>query len=434
MSTLPVELLREIAAYLSTSDLAILRLAATTLREIVDPLFFSVLNLPSNRLHLRKTTDFIRALGTGKTGWSSHATALVVLPAKDEVQDSDDLVAPRSVLVAMPELLVSAIHSCPRLHSFRFSGFWDPNWLYDILCKCVLDASNPRYLDIQHNAFTPSLPSLQGLSTLKISTPFFILPRRRRPGTVVKATPHWPRSHMLDAPLPSPIALDQQVANIVRKSRQLRVLHIIGGDSWDCVWRLLRDTPCSLVSLKTDLVSPALVEYLKSSSGLQRLVVRSREDNAADADANVLFHEFFNDALPMHRKTLRVLRCQQWFFETHNAKTLAQLDCLTDLEMRVRVVDVLTRDADNNAIRLVLQTIAQLERLERVALLNEPDSSYNHRDEVQAAVDVYLPHFPALALLDYPHDVFERAQWDWLDVALDVDEPDDDDDNAELYA
>nr|GAT57494.1 predicted protein [Mycena chlorophos] len=428
---LPVDLLHEIT---TPSAWPNLRLVSRKFRNVVDPTFFSILFLSGNRLHLRESVEFIRVVGRGRTGWSTHATVLVVLqsaPATGPLKTSNSQKLTLEELEAVPALLAAAIRSCPRLRSFRFSGFTDPSWLYQTICDCVNEFPSPNYLDVWHNNDTPLLPQLSGLTTLRISTRVHLTSYQLRHRLALTVKPIWPR---LQQPVPlQNVPLVQQVKSIVAQCPRLRVLHLAGGDSWDGVWALLVSRGIPLVSLTTDRVTEALLEYLKSYSGLERLVING-DWRTASGDGG-LAGEFFDEVLPLHAPTLEVFRCVwawrcDWCLGPNNASKIAEMSHLIDLDMSVNEEEVYTHDADKDVFHLALHTISRLPNLQCLtlfaALAADADAEYlefetttrvwDRRNKKKAALDAYLPRLQNLTLVENRGDIWNEG--DWLDVSL----------------
>ncbi|KAF7345681.1 hypothetical protein MVEN_01587900 [Mycena venus] len=117
------------------------------------------------------------------------------------------------------------------------------------------------------------------------------------------------------------------------------------------IWETLRIECIHLSEIHTDYVQQALLEYILSYSGLERLTNDGDEDDGNDGDDDdngrehlePLVEEFFTTALPRHKESLVALSCRgvwegKWSFGAHNVDLLSQLHKLKSLRMNVNVV------------------------------------------------------------------------------------------------
>ncbi|KAJ7066133.1 hypothetical protein C8F01DRAFT_1122284 [Mycena amicta] len=432
---LAVELVQEVASYLDIEDQASVRAACKYLQLAVDPLFFVIVLIPSDRLNLATTTTFLEALESGNTGWSKHGTVLAICPLDETAH------APRSarplgrqphwhdrpeaeILDFLP-LFASACRCLVRVKTVRLElRPKDPQSLYDVVFSDVL----PHFPLLAHFELRTSnpvpiiLPQLSNLSVLKIITPAGFTSRMAAAimATVIIA-------NMSNPQLPS---FSQQAASIVARSPHLRVLHLVGVYKWDDVWTTLLRMRVRLAALIVHPAGPGLLPYLESYSGLEELTVQKGSAKIDRVAGPQLARAFFDDALPQHAATLKVLRCpldeDAWSFSPENAPAIARMVSLVKLDMSVRGRDLDLAKSDPNGIaNLLLQTIRHLPDLRHVAFAVTPAIPWNRplqliKDELNTVLQESMASIaiPTLDLNEYHDRLSREADRDRIDSAV----------------
>ncbi|KAJ7052139.1 hypothetical protein C8F01DRAFT_1172001 [Mycena amicta] len=217
-------------------------------------------------------------------------------------------------------------------------------------------------------------------------------------------------------------SFSQQVASIVARSPHLRVLHLVGVYEWDDVWTTLlrmRSTPLALA-----------LPYLESYSGLEELTVQKGSAKLDRVAGPQLARAFFDDALPQHAATLKVLRCpldeDPWSFSPENAPAIARMVSLVKLDMNVRGRDLGRPKLDPNDItNLLLQTFRHLPDLRHVAFAVTPAIPWNRplqliKDELNTVLQESMASIaiPTLDLNEYHVRLSREADRDRIDSAV----------------
>lgn len=108
-----------------------------------------------------------------------------------------------------------------------------------------------------------------------------------------------------------------------------------------------------LKELSTTTVTPDLLTYLSSYSGIERLTLDRSQGDRHKSDA--LADAFFGDVLAQHTKSLVELSCPacyegQWSFRMDNANAILQLRKLEKLHMSVNARDAVDVEPAMNAV------------------------------------------------------------------------------------
>jgi hypothetical protein len=134
----------------------------------------------------------------------------------------------------------------------------------------------------------------------------------------------------------------QKIPSIVTQNRSLTSLHLSGCSGDARVWTMLHGNPHLQIHLRdisTDNVTPDLLAYLASYSGVEKLRFwglstqgQIQADNLADT--------FFTTVLPRHAKSLLELSCPasyecRWRFGTHNVDALSALHNVRNLNVSI---------------------------------------------------------------------------------------------------
>ncbi|KAJ7467870.1 hypothetical protein B0H11DRAFT_49302 [Mycena galericulata] len=351
-----VELLQEIGNELTmTADRACLRAVCRALARVMNPLFFSSLFLRSMHLRSKKGIHMLRTLATGQTGWSAYAKTLWMRPGvwklrgKLRIRGGDDSEEEQSKGdeenfdlsdTEMQELLFSALRSMMKIHMVSIQILHpdgsDPKWLLKPICDFLTTLPSLDILQIDvHADIELFLPRLFGVSVLNIRT----------------AVSPWANPNVYG------------VSPIVLQSSTLTGLHLSGSRTWSEVWATLHtDTNLHihLQDISVNIVTPDLLTYLASYSGLETLALeRPDGTNTRREKCDHLADVFFNTVLPRHAGSLVYLSCPaeyecDWSIGTHNIDAISGLHQLQILEISINGTD------GHNTVDLLLRTVAEL--------------------------------------------------------------------------
>ncbi|KAJ7476759.1 hypothetical protein FB451DRAFT_1396986 [Mycena latifolia] len=312
----------------------------------IDPLFFSSLVLRTNQLRLEDGESFLQTLATGKAGWTSYAKALTITPGRTRDVDK---VAEIGVQMSDQGLFALALGSLKSIRKVRWQ----------------VDASTPEW---QHKSICDLLDTLPLLDDLHIDMGNMY--------SVRVDLPLGDLSHLcrleIRTPYCSTTPMVRNVSQAVAQSRSLTSLRLHGYHDWSEVWNMFAGTTnYQLKDLSTQIVTPALITYLASYSGIEKLTLES-PDGLKQTDPT-LVDNFFDRVLHMHAKSLVELSCAggyegRWSFGTHNVAAISELHQLTRLEMNVNAVAVIGIEPWTNAVHLLLRTAAQLPALRSLAI------------------------------------------------------------------
>ncbi|KAJ7103899.1 hypothetical protein C8R44DRAFT_887395 [Mycena epipterygia] len=325
---LSTELLQEIGGQVKSSgpEQKSLRQICKSVSIAIEPQFFSSLVLEKEELRIDMGRGFLEALATGETGWSRYAQTLHI----DSAPNRKGAGLSRSE-AAMKDLLASVLGSLTNIQTVVWvsldSDFaWEVNAICDFLN--TLPLLNDLQLGVYRNTELPLL-RLSGLRRLKIRT-----------------------STGKDLPFV------QHIPSIVAQNRNLSSLHLSGASGDANIWTMLRARPDLQIHLKdisTGSVTPDLLAYLASYSGVEKLRFWGVGRNSQQAGD--LADTFFTTVLPRHTKSLLTLSCttvyeSRWSFGAHNVDVLSELQKLRNLKISINtdepinVVDLLIRTAD----------------------------------------------------------------------------------------
>nr|GAT53777.1 predicted protein [Mycena chlorophos] len=375
LTDLSLELLQELITHVDEQDLAPLRLVSHHLTHAVDPRFFRTLILLSNRLD----AGMLEGVRMENRVWGEYVREVVVAPGKakaDKARSSESSVEAereRGMEIEMEQQqrrMASALANLRNVHTVRLKITQnDPEWLMP-----TVFAALPHYalrtLDLIVDYADVVLPPFlyDQLETLSIVAPEVYAPRRQQP--VVEG--------------PKPPTLSDQIAEIVAQNPGLRALYLIGRNEWEDVYEvLLRDQRrLKLKTVQTDTLTPKLLAYLQSYTGLERLRLLHHDATAGSREANDKEAEvFFSSVVPRHAETLRELRCvpafeSAWGFGAWNAGSFKLLRELRTLEVGVNEWgDRAGRVEWANPIPLLLHTVRALPHLTHFSIASTMSES-----------------------------------------------------------
>ncbi|KAJ7260497.1 hypothetical protein B0H12DRAFT_1217955 [Mycena haematopus] len=345
---LSVELLEAIGAQLTQGDYAILRTVCKELNGAFGRLFFSILVLKTNRNGLSEDgVQMLKALATGRTGWSLHAKTLHIIPAKAISQESEPTIGHDKPV----DVFATALASLWHVHDQEFWE-WGRTTILDFLN--TLATLDDLELNILANTINLSALQVRSLRKFTLKSPGRGFGRRHFTGL----TPMGTRP---------PPPMYQDIAQLVSQNR-LNSLHLEGITEWSAVWRLLRSKTngTRLAEITTNVVTHELFDYLTSYSGIEKLTLKFPDGGDLN-ESNRLADTFFETVLPLHAEYLSELSCpaayeSRFSFGTHNVNIVSLLHKLTKLEMSinagaVRIVDNPETYIDHNGKRYPVMSI-----------------------------------------------------------------------------
>ncbi|KAJ7601887.1 hypothetical protein DFH06DRAFT_1153305 [Mycena polygramma] len=320
---LSIELLWEIGCKLDQGGTASLRASCRRLRDAMEHMFFSCLVLSTHQLHSTDGLEFLTALAGNKTGWSTLAKTLHIKLGK-RPERFQKLVTSDTQMQAFRAAL-AAIRNVNMVRWETSQG--DPEWERTTFCEYLnaLPMLDELQLEIQGDGVNLSLPVLSRVRKLKIKRLEVIIFGVRHLVSL-SYTPATPLIH----------EISQQVTPILT-AVHLNFTHWWANAKWESLWSLLQGRPIHLTEINTSIVTPSLIAYLASYSGLRTLTLTADKSAAA---SDRLADMFYETALAPHASTLVVLSCSavhegRWSFGPHNAPHIAALRNLTSLEMSV---------------------------------------------------------------------------------------------------
>ncbi|KAJ7916870.1 hypothetical protein B0H13DRAFT_2658113 [Mycena leptocephala] len=268
----------------------------------------------------------------------------------------------------------------------------DREWTRDVVSEFLssLPVLNDLQLEVE-NGLDIALGPLRGLTRLKVATPYY-----------------------------HPTPLVPRIAKIIVQSRRsLTTLHLVGPSEWSEIWTLLDPRGPSSPELTTNNVTPVLLAYLGSYSGLQRLKLQY-PSGSSQSESDHLADTFFSLVVPQHIDSLTDLSCaagyeSRWSFGPHNVDVISQLSRLTSLEISVNAEDVIDVEPGRNAVTLLLHTttrfslcatlLSSLADADRNAGARCGRPRMHHMGAVhkymKAAVDAFHARVPSAAVLLY---------------------------------
>ncbi|KAJ7173242.1 hypothetical protein C8R46DRAFT_1255212 [Mycena filopes] len=322
------ELLQEIVSWLAATDQRNVRLTCKDINAATQPLFFSSLTLEVGGL--RRNTEILEAIATGKTGWARWAKTLQLVPQADASVGGGDAQS-EGVLRA---LLGSLSNVCAVM--WKTDAQHDPEWAQDVIPHFLSTLSTLYDLHIEID-IRPERSSNQTQRYL----PAAGSPAGTRP---MDLGHHPPKSQNTRSAPPDGLG-----------SRNLCSFGVDGGHRPS-------DSPRGT---HTDLAS---------YSGLRRLKLRY-SGGANQGESDRLADVFFESVLPQHVDSLVELSLSpgfegRWSFGAHNVDILSRLRNLTHLEMTLNAIDVVNVAPEDNAVTYLLRmTTHCLRRLQTLALL-----------------------------------------------------------------
>nr|GAT53770.1 predicted protein [Mycena chlorophos] len=361
LSSLSVELVQEIAAYLDTHDQAAVRATCSALSAALDPLLFSALTLNIRNESLERDLSRLRALGDGRTPYSHYARDLYIKqltpyfwnPEKDPKIAEEET----RCLIELEVALKLALGRLGGVQTVRWVGSsLDRDWVPEI----VLDAL--ATWEIREFTYEPgqrkTLPAfdrLSGASLERLSVP-------------VRPT----------ADLTPLLALLQRSPNLTSLSLSASTDPSRLHDIWSC----LLEYSIHLVELSINSVSSQLCEYLTSYTGLRRLVLRDVDTSRASRD---MADTFFERVLPQHSASLIELRLVpgytgNWSFGTHNHIPFSSLTHLQTLELALDTARKGGAAQTRKDLTVLLEILPRLPALRELTLRTTQDEWF--RDEI----------------------------------------------------
>ncbi|KAJ6553073.1 hypothetical protein B0H19DRAFT_1155578 [Mycena capillaripes] len=386
-----VEVLQEIGGQLPNCDQMNLRAVCRELGSAIDPLFYTFFALRGDRIRGENGLHIIGRLAAGQLGWCHHAKTVHILPGSKA--EKGEAVAPKwyPSNTELPNLLVTALASMQNIQTIIWDARGtDPDWLREAICDSF--STLPLLSDLQVN--------VQGGPHLQ----FKPIPRL----TKLK----------IDCSDWRPVPLDE-ISQVVGRGYHLTSLQLLGHHDWSKVWTMLRVTtlrpnPSAHIHLKelsTTDVTPDLLIYLSSYSGIERLSFA--RSNGGQAKNDALADTFFHDVLAHHAKSLVELSCPacydgRWSFRMDNVNRILQLRKLEKLHVSVNSGDVLDVEPGMNTVILLLNTAALLPAL-RVLIISSARVGRHREEGVKTAIEDFTSHIESRAVVSTGEYYYQLA-------------------------
>ncbi|KAF7371353.1 F-box domain-containing protein [Mycena sanguinolenta] len=376
-----IEVLQEIGSQLPNSDQKNLRAVCKELNVAIDPLFYTFFVLRGDRMRGEDGLKIIERLAAGQIGWSHHCKTIHILPGSKA--EKGEAIGPKwyPTNAEFPNLLVTAIASMQNTQTVMWNvRARDPQWVREAICDSLSTLSHLTNLRLQiEGGFRLQLAPLPRLTKLRIETM------------------DWQPVH------------PEEICRLVGRGHNLTCLHLTGHCDWSQVWTMVRTTslrpsPSTRIRLKdvrTRIVTPDLITYLSSYSGLERLTLEKFEGSQPQIDSYA--DAFFNDVLPQHSQSLVVLNCPaayegRWCFRMEVANSILQLRKLEKLHISVSAVDVIDAEPAVNAVTLLLNTAALLPALRLLHI--SPASRRRHFDiGLKTGIEDFTSHIESAAVV-----------------------------------
>ncbi|KAF7311889.1 F-box domain-containing protein [Mycena indigotica] len=346
MFAFPAEILTEIGSHLDPSSQRTARLTSRALNAALEPLVLRLFPLNVHLLSKSGALELMADIVAGRSNWPRYAKTLQVLRRWDPKQgmapeDGDVVKAQQAMLPQVLEKMsgIRSVYWCIRDRDFV--------WMHTAVQGALMSFPVLENLDVQimkPEMLAVNIAAIRNLKTL----------------TVTAYASH---------PEESPI--EKQVAKVVSQSRRLVSLHLMHWDH-DCVWTSLpADIP--LTTLHTDSVTPGLLRYLASHSGMTDVDLYVHANSAAAA--NALAATFFASVLPRHAPTLVSLAFRSsyesnWSIGPQSIDVFRDLHLprLTHLNVIVNKADLVGAAAEHNAVAMALNLIPRLPALKMLQI------------------------------------------------------------------
>ncbi|KAJ6451274.1 hypothetical protein C8R45DRAFT_1042162 [Mycena sanguinolenta] len=376
-----IEVLQEIGSQLPNSDQKNLRAVCKELNVAIDPLFYTFFVLRGDRIRGENGLNILERLASGQIGWSHHCKTLHILPGSKA--EKGEAIGPKwyPSNAEIPNLLVTAIASMQHIQNVMWNvRARDPQWVRESICDSLSTLNHLSNLHLQlEGGFRLQLAPLPRLTTLRIESA------------------DWQAVH------------PQEICHLVGRGHNLTSLHLTGHNDWSQVWTMVRTTslrpsPSTRIRLKdvcTRIVTPDLIAYLSSYSGLERLTFERFEGSQPQIDSYA--DAFFNDVLAQHTQSLVELNCPaayegRWCFRMEIANSILQLRKLEKLHISVSSADVIDVEPAVNAVTLLLNTAALLPALRFLHI--SPASRRRLYDVgLQTAIEDFTSHIESAAVV-----------------------------------
>ncbi|KAJ7348287.1 hypothetical protein DFH08DRAFT_865679 [Mycena albidolilacea] len=377
-----VEVLQEIGSQLANCDQKNLRAVCKELNLAIDPLFYTLFVLQGSRIRAENGLHILERLAAGQIGWSHHCKTVHIRPGSRALKGEDDGPKWYPSNSELPNLLVTAISSMQNVQTVVWNvQASDPRWVTEAICDSLNTLPLLSELQLKMNGICHlQLTPLPRLTKLRIENS------------------NWHRA----------LPWMEEVCQVIGRGHNLTSLHLAGYDDWSKVWTMLRaimlrpsaSTRIYLKELTTSIVTPDLLAYLSSYSGVERLSLERGGQPKNDALADT----FFNDVLTQHAQSLVELNCPachegRWSFRVDIADAVLQLRKLKKLHLSVNSADTADVEPEMNAVTLLLNTAALLPALRALRISPAPGRFAHGHNGIKTAIEDFTSHLESAAIV-----------------------------------
>ncbi|KAF7311891.1 F-box domain-containing protein [Mycena indigotica] len=348
MFAFPAEILTEIGSHLDPSSQRTARLTSRALNAALEPLVLRLFPLNVHLLSKSGALELMADIVAGRSNWPRYAKTLQVLrrwdPKQGMAPEDEDVVKAKAAMLAQVLERMSGMRSiywCIRDRDFV--------WMHTAVQGALMSFPMLENLDVQimkPEILAVNIAAIRNLKTLTVTA--------------------YPTLYSEEV-----TSIEKQAAMVVAQSPGLVSLHLMHRD-YDCVWTSLpADIP--LTTLHTDSVTPGLLRYLASHSGMTDVDLYVHANSAAAA--NALAATFFAAVLPRHAPTLVSLAFRS-SYESHWSIGPQSIDVfrdlhlprLTHLNVTVNKADLVDAAAEHNAVAMALNLIPRLPALKMLQI------------------------------------------------------------------
>ncbi|KAF7329287.1 F-box domain-containing protein [Mycena kentingensis (nom. inval.)] len=303
LSDLPLELGEQIVSGLEAPEIRSLRATCRPLSAAATTQFYATFTLNASKDFKTLEGSLLEDIADGRSQWAEYADTFVITADRPMYWGSFDCF---HATHEGEEFFRKTLPLFRKVRSliFHVSRFREVQWLPKVLCESLATSVFPL------------------LESLEVAFPggFHLDQEKRDPALAKLGDLQAPNLHTLKifSAVWGHAVPSSTIVDIIRRSPLLKILHLHGHmqRSFASIWETLRTENIALTELSTNALSPSLVDYLASYSGLRSLVVseigtEEEEDkrnyyleDINNADITAAARVFFANALPKHASSL----------------------------------------------------------------------------------------------------------------------------------